>query len=135
MAELAGKDLLLQIDTGGGSYSTLGGLQAKEYTITNEEIDVTNHGSNQWKTVLDGAGVRSMSISGSGVHNDGATLDQAEDACKNGTLTNFRIDDSAGGGRTYTGSFKVTEFGRSAEHNGAQEFSISLVSAGEITIA
>lgn len=133
MSEKAGKDLVLEIDTGGGSYSVLGGLQTKEYALSNEEIDVTNHGSNQWKKVLGGAGIRSMAFSGSGVHNGGATLNQAEDACKDGTLLNYRVSDNDSG-RTYTGPFKTTEFSRSAEHSGSQDFSISLVSADEITI-
>lgn len=134
MAEKGGKDLLLKVDTGGGSYSTLGGLRAKEYSFSNEEIDVTNHGSNQYKEVLDAAGIKSMSISGSGVHDGSTTINTVEDALLSGTLTNFQIvdDDS---GRTYQAAFKVTEFSRSGEYNGAQEYSLSIVSSGTITVS
>jgi predicted secreted protein len=128
MAEKGGKDLLLKY---GGT--TLGGLRATEYTITNEEIEVTNHGSNQYKEVLDGAGIRSMTVSGSGIHDgDAATLDAVEDLCIAGTLGTFTVVDPD---RTYSASFKVTEFGRSGEYNGAQEYSISLQSSGTVTIS
>lgn len=136
MNEKGGKDLLLKIDTDGlGDYQTLGGLTTKSQTINNGEIDVTNHSSNQWRTLLDGKGVRSMDLSGSGIHNgDGATLDLAEDDCISGTLRRFQIvDDDAG--RTFTGFFKITSFERSGEHNGPHNYSLSMISSGEITVS
>lgn len=134
--EKGGKDLLLKIDTDGAeNYQTLGGLTTKSMTLNNGEIDVTNHSSNQWRTLLDQKGIRAMDLSGSGVHNgDGSTLNTAEDACINGTLTRFQIvDDDAG--RTYTAYFKVTSFERSGEHNGPQNYSLSMLSSGDVTIS
>lgn len=135
MAEKAGKDFYLKVDTGGGSYSTCGGLRSSSMTINNTEIDVTNHGSNQYRTLLDGAGIRSMDISGSGIHTgDAATLDLIDDNCMAGTLTNFQIVDNDSG-RTYQASFKITSFERAGEYNGAQEYSLSLMSSGSITVS
>jgi len=135
MAEKAGKMLLLQLDVGGGSYSTIGGLKTKEYSFSNEEIDVTNHGSNEWKTILDGAGTKQMEVSGSGVHNgDSSTLDALEDAVLDGTLVTLKVYDSDSG-RSYSGSFKVTEFSRTGSFDGAQEYSLSAKSSGEVTVA
>ncbi len=130
----AGKDFLLKVAVA-GVQTTLGGLQAKSMTINNEEIDITNHGSNQWKEVLDGAGVRSLAVSGSGVHDDSAPLKTVEDAAFDGTLLTFQLIDVATGGKSYTFSAKVTSFEHSGEHNAAHTYSISIVSSGEVTRA
>lgn len=138
MPAQAGRDLLLKVEApaASGSYSTLGGLRAKTYTINNEAIDVTNHGSNEYREILDGAGIRSMSVSGSGVHTgDAATLNAIESAMLAGTLLLFQIVDVTSGGRTYSASFKVTSFERGGEHNAEQTYSLSLESSGQITIS
>lgn len=131
--ERGGKDFLLEVDTGGGSYTMLGALKANSMSLNNEEIDITSKGSNQWKELLDGAGIRSVSISGSGVYDAESPINLVEDNCKDGVLTNFRIRDAAAGGRTRTGLFKITSFELSGEHNGATTYSISLSSSGEVT--
>jgi TP901-1 family phage major tail protein len=137
MAEAAGKDFVLQIEDtpGGGTYTTLGGLRAKTFTRTHEGIEITNHGSNQDKTFLDAAGIRSMGVSGSGIFDRSATLHRVVDNCAAGTLTNFRLIDSGSGGRTYTGSFHISQFEESGEYNGAVEYNVSLESSGAITVA
>jgi len=138
MPAQAGKNLLLKVETpsGSGSFSTLGGLRTKTYTWNNEAIDVTNHGSNEDRELLDGAGIKSMSIAGSGVHTgDDATLDRMEDALRTGTLTLFQIVDASSGGRTYQGYFKVTSFERAADYNAEQTYSVALESSGAITVS
>jgi TP901-1 family phage major tail protein len=137
MPAQAGKNLLLKVETAPGSavFSTLGGLRTKTYTFNNEAIDVTNHGSNENRELLNNAGVRSMSISGSGVHTgDAVTLDQIEDACISGAHLTMQIVDATPG-RTYQGAFKVVSFERSAEHSAEQTYSISLESSGAITVS
>ena len=137
MSEKAGKLLLLQLDTtGSGNYVTIGGLKTKEYSLSNEEIDVTNHGSSEWKTCLSGAGLKRMEVSGSGVHNgDASTLNALEDAVLDGTLKTMKVTDTDTSGRSYVASFKITEFSRTAEFNGAQEYSLSMVSSGAVTVS
>jgi len=131
--EKSGKNFLLKVDVGGGTYETLGGLQSKSYSLSADGIDVTNHESNQDQTFLDQAGVLSMSVSGSGVHNGNANLNTVEDACLNQSLTSFQlIDDS---GRTYTADMKVTSFERTGDHSGAQTYSVSLDSSGGVTVS
>jgi TP901-1 family phage major tail protein len=138
MPAQAGKNLLLKVESPAASatYITLGGLRTKTYTWANEAIDVTNHGSNENRELLNAAGVRSMSISGSGVHDgDAATLNLIEDALQTGVHQSFQIVDVSAGGRTYTGNFKVVSFERGAEHSAEQTYSISIESSGAITIS
>ena len=137
MGVSAGRDLLLKYETtlGGGSYSTLGGLQAKTFTLESSVIEITNHGSNEYREILDGAGVKSMKVSGSGIYNaDSATLENLETAMMSGTMRNFHVIDTSTSGRTYQALFKIASFERGGEHNGAQNYSISLESSGTITI-
>lgn len=133
--EKAGKDWLLKIEDSGtpGQFTTFGGLRSNSLTINNEAIDVTNKGSNQWRTLLDGAGIRSMSISGSGVFTNSQTLSQARQDCINGTLRKFQmIDDDSGD--TFEGFYKITSMERGGEYNGEMTWSLSLESSGEITV-
>ena len=133
----AGKNFLLKVEdsAGAGTYTTLGGLQTTTLTMAAEAIDSTTHGSNQNKEVLDGAGIKSMSISGSGLYESGATLTNVETAALDQTLTRFQVIDSSSGGRTYTGLFKITSVERGGGYNDAQAFSISLESSGSITVS
>lgn len=131
--EKAGINLLIQIETSPGNFTLLGGLRSKSLTFNSEGVEVTNHSSNEWKTMLDGNGIRSMSLSGSGVHNgDEATLGLAEDNAIANTLTRFRIVDADNSGRTYTAYFKIASFERAGEYNAEQTYSLSLESSGEV---
>ena len=134
--EQCGKDFVLQreVSTGPSVWETIGGLRTKSFSMNNEMIDVTNHGSNQLRQLLDECGIFSMSASGGGVYDADTNTTQAlESAVKSGTLQNMRFID--GDGRTYTGFFKITTFERASEYNGEATYSISLESSGDITIA
>ena len=77
MAAQRGKDLLVKLDmTGTGAFETIAGLRATRINFNAQSVDVTNLGSDGgWRELLAGAGVRSASISGSGVFRDEATDD------------------------------------------------------------
>ncbi len=133
--EKGGKDFLLKVEDSGnpGTFDIIGGLRSKSLTINNEAIDVTNHGSNQFRELLDGCGIRSMSISGSGIFNTSTTLSQIRTDVINGTLRNFQIVDDVGGD-VFEGLYKITSFERAGEYNGEQTWSVSLESSGEVTV-
>lgn len=130
MAAGAGKDFVIKIETSSGVYTTLGGLQSSSHSGSAEAIDITSIDSSQWKELLDGAGTRSFALSGSGVLKDSAPVDNLRSAFLNQALTNFQLLEVNG---TWQGLFKVTAFELSGEHNGAQTYSVSLESSGEIS--
>jgi TP901-1 family phage major tail protein len=136
MSAKGGKNLLLKIESSAssGTYNTMGGLRTKTMSINNGAIDVTNHGSNEWKEILDGAGIRDFQISGAGVFTSDASLDQMITDCMAGTLRNFQIVDGDSG-KTYSGKFKITKVDRGGEYNGEMTWQISLQSSGEITVS
>lgn len=134
--EKAGKLFLLKVEdtpAGSGTYTTVGGLRSTSMTRGAEAIDATNHGSNQNKELLNNAGIKSMSISGSGIATTSETLQDIEDAFENQELTRFQIIDNETGGRKYTALFKITSFERAGDYNNEQTYSISLESSGAVT--
>ena len=74
MAAQNGKDLLIKLDlTGGGQFTTIAGLRATRISFNAETVDVTNlESQGGWRELLGGAGVRSASVSGSGIFVDSA---------------------------------------------------------------
>lgn len=134
MSEKAGKDLLLKKEVSTGVYETMAGLRSKSVSMSADGIEVTNHDSNQFRTFLDGAGIRSMSLSGSGVFKEDQTLNQAHDDWSAQTLKKYRVIDDAAG-KTFEALFKITTMERAGEYNGEQTWSVTLESSGEITIS
>lgn len=130
----AGKDWLLKLGDGGGSevFTTIGGLRSTQLSFAAEGIENTNQGSSQWKSLIDGAGIKSMSVSGSGVFTDSATEAQMQTDALAQTIRNFQIID-AGTGDYFQGGFKITSLEYAGEYNGAKTWSISLESSGAIS--
>ena len=79
MAVQSGKDLLVKLDlTGDGQFETIAGLRATRISFNAETVDVTSlESAGGWRELLAGAGVRSASISGSGVFRDADTDERA----------------------------------------------------------
>ena len=75
MAVQNGRDLLIKMDmTGDGSFETVAGLRASRLSFNAETVDVTTiESEGGWRELLGGAGMRSASISGSGVFRDADT--------------------------------------------------------------
>lgn len=132
MAAQAGKDILIKIDTGGGVFASAAGLRSKTISLNAQPVDVTNADSiGQWREILAGAGVVSMSVSGSGVFTDAATDEDMRAALVNRTTPDFQVIVPAFG--TFQGPFAVTSIEYAGEHDGEATYSLSLESAGEIT--
>jgi len=144
MAAQKGLDMLLKIDIG-GTYTTIGGLRSTSISLADEAVDVTNKDSLGTRTLLVGAGVNSLSISGSGVFTDSAsevalrTAFQAQQNTSDGSsaqvaaFENFQFVVPDLG--TYTGSFMIASLEYAGEFNGEVTYSMSFESAGYITFA
>jgi len=115
------------------AFTTVGGLRSKTFSFSADGIDVSNHGSNQWKQILDEAGMKSVALSGSGVYTSAANYRAVESAALAGTVTCFLVIEVLTG-RIYVGCFKISSFEVGGEYDGDATFSISLDSAAEVTI-
>ena len=126
MTKYCGKDLLIV----NSADAVVGGLRSTGVTINNEAVDVTTKGDMPWRQQA-ACGVKSMSISGSGVFSNDTILIALQAVAMSTTpLANYKI--ISGYGDEFDGDWIVTSFERTGEYNGAEEFSVSLENASDI---
>lgn len=66
-----GRELLVKLDSGDGNFTGVAGLRSRQIALNARIVDATNADSaGGWRELLAGAGVRTASISGSGVFRD-----------------------------------------------------------------
>ncbi len=125
-----GKDLLIKLDlTGGGTFTTIAGLRATRISFNAETIDVTSlESQGGWRELLSGAGVRSASVSGSGVFVDANTDDRARQIFFAGTVEVFQVIIPDFG--IVEGPFQITAIEYAGSYNGEATYELSLASAG-----
>lgn len=133
MAVQNGKDLLIKMDmSGAGLFETIAGLRATRISFNAETIDVTSLGSEGgWRELLAGAGVKSASISGSGVFRDAATDERARAVFFNGEIPAFQVIIPDFG--TVEGPFQITAIEYAGSYNGEATYELSMTSAGVLT--
>ena len=136
MAGQKGRDLLIQFDTGGSVFVTIAGLRSSTVTINNETVDITNKDSAGVRDLLEGAGINSMSISGSGVFLDETIIGtlRTKASANNHVTLRFVVPGGSAGG-TYEGSWAIASLGEAGEHNGEVTYSLSFESDGVITFS
>jgi TP901-1 family phage major tail protein len=133
MAVQAGKDLLLKIDqTGDGMFETIAGLRATRAAFNAETVDVTSLESiGGWRELLAGAGVKSATISGSGVFRDANTDERARQIFFDGEIPDFQVVIPDFG--VVEGPFQITALEYAGSHNGEATYEVTLASAGVLT--
>lgn len=133
MVAQSGKDLLIKLDmTGTGSFETIAGLRATRITFNAETVDVTSLESvGGWRELLGGAGVRSASISGSGVFRDENTDERARQIFFDAEVPNFQVIVPDFG--IVEGPFQITTVEYSGQYDGEAVYDLSLASAGSLT--
>ncbi len=132
MAAQNGKDLLIKVDlTGDGQFGTVAGLRATRISFNAESVDVTSlESQGGWRELLSGAGVKSASISGSGVFKDDASDERARQIFFDGETPDFQVIIPDFG--TVEGAFQVTGIDYAGSHNGEATYELSLASAGAL---
>ncbi|MEP3638632.1 MAG: phage major tail protein, TP901-1 family [Paracoccaceae bacterium] len=128
-----GKDLLIKVDmTSDGQFETIAGLRATRVSFNAETVDVTSlESQGGWRELLSGAGVRSASISGSGVFKDEGTDERARQLFFDGETPDFQVIIPDFG--VIEGPFQVTSIEYSGSHNGEATYELTLASAGALT--
>ncbi|UWQ34515.1 phage major tail protein, TP901-1 family [Leisingera sp. M527] len=130
-----GKDLLVKVDmNGAGLFETIAGLRATRISFNAESVDVTSlESQGGWRELLAGAGVRSASISGSGIFRDEATDERARQLFFEGLTPEFQVIIPDFG--IVQGPFQVTALEYAGSHNGEATYELSLASAGQLSFA
>jgi TP901-1 family phage major tail protein len=135
MTAQRGKDLLIKIGDGASpeSFTTVAGLRATTLAFNATAIDITSADSaDMWRELLN-AGVKSATLSGSGVFKDAASDAALRTAFFNQNLCNWQIVIPSFG--TLTGPFKLNSLQYEGPYDGEVKISLSLASAGALTFA
>jgi TP901-1 family phage major tail protein len=139
MAAQKGSAFLLK-DNSTGTAVTLGGMRSTSMSINGEIVDVTTKesatfdgvsGNDIGRALLGNAGIRSMSISASGVFTDSASEETTRVQAFSGDMKAYDLvfED----GSSAKGTFIVSSYERAGEYNGEETYSLSLESSGTIT--
>ena len=133
MAVQSGKDLLVKLDmSGDGTFETVAGLRATRVGFNAETVDVTSlESQGGWRELLAGAGVKSASISGSGVFRDAATDARARQIFFDGEVPDFQVIIPSFG--VIEGAFQITAIEYAGSHNGEATYELTMASAGVLT--
>jgi TP901-1 family phage major tail protein len=130
-----GRDLLLKVDeTGVGSFVTVAGLRSKRISFGAASVDVTDQASaGQWRELLDGAGVKTANVAGSGIFKDQSSDTTVRSLFFAGTVRRWQVVVPDFG--TIEGPFQITALEYGGNHDGEIVYDIALESAGELTFA
>ena len=133
MAAEKGSGFLVKIGDGGApeSFTTIGGMRSTSLTVNSEPVDITNKQSGGWRELLAGAGVRRLSVAGTGVFTDSAAENDLQAKALAASLDNYEIVFDSGD--KFAGSFQVATLDYSGEFNGERTYSLSLESSGPVT--
>ena len=130
---LKGSAVLIKKGTS-ASGTAIAGLRTHTLTLNSETVDVTTaDNTNRWRELLAATGIKTMSISGSGVLAESATHSTLVSDFIAQTADAYGVVLSTLG--TFNGNFQLTQFESNGEYNGEENYSITLESAGDITWA
>jgi TP901-1 family phage major tail protein len=131
MAAQKGKDLLLKLDDGTGSFVTIAGMRTRRLSLNTQSVDITSAESvNRWRELLAGAGVLRASIAGAGVFKDDPADLIARQIFFDGVIRNWQITIPSFG--IITGLFQIASLDYRGDHAGEITFDLALESAGAL---
>lgn len=133
MAVQKGRDLLLKISDGAvpPAFITIAGLRARTVSLNAKTVDITDSQSNGWRELLAGAGIRALSVSGSGVFRDAASDARMREVffAQSQAVWQIIVPDFG----QFQGPFLIAALEYAGQHDGEATFSLTLASAGEVT--
>lgn len=129
-----GKDLLLKIDDGSGTFATVAGLRTQRLALNADPVDVTHQESaGRWRELLAGAGVRRASIAGTGIFKDDQSDALVRQTFFAGEIRSWQVVVPSFG--VIAGAFQISSLDYRGEHAGEVTFELALESAGELTFS
>lgn len=134
MAAQKGKDLLLKISDGAGVFVTIAGLRTRRIALNADTVDVTDaESTGRWRELLDGAGVKRASVSGTGIFKDQSSDLMLRQTFFDGLLRDWQIIIPNFG--VLQGPFQISNLDYRGEHAAEITFDIALDSAGALTFS
>jgi TP901-1 family phage major tail protein len=133
MTAQKGKDLLLKVDSDGeGSFTTVAGLRARSLAFNAATVDITDQESaGRWRELLEGAGIKTARIAGSGIFKDAASDETLRSYFFAGSVRDFQVIVPDLG--TVEGPFQIASLEYGGRHDGEVSFELGLESAGALS--
>lgn len=133
MAAERGSAFLLKIGSGGANptYATVAGLKTTNLGINGDLVVITNKDSGGWRQLLSGAGVRSVTVTASGIFTGSAAEIQVRGLALNGAIEQFEL--SFESGERMRGAFVVSKLDYAGDFNGERTYTLALESSGAVT--
>lgn len=131
--KFCGRNFLVELEDAGnpGQYLPIGGFTANDLTINNAQVDITDKQDAPNRTLLEGCGIRSIDVSGSGFFDDNAQTVEMQAAALLGVHKNLRITSEYGD--EFLATFEVNTFTRGGPHDNAESMSVAIASSGPVT--
>lgn len=133
MSAQKGSAFLLKVGDGGSplAYATVAGLRTTQLSVNGEAVNVTSKDSGGWRELLSGAGVRSVSVAGSGIFTGSAAETRLKSNALAGVLDDYEL--SFEGGERMRGRFVVTRLDYAGDYNGERTYTLALESSGAVS--
>ncbi len=130
-----GAAFLLKISNGAATpvYQTVAGLRTTQMSITGDTVVITSKDSGGWRELLSGAGVRTVSVSASGIFLGSSAEDQIRSNAMAGTLDDYEL--SFEDGAKLRGRFLIQKLDYAGDFNGERNYAMQLESSGEVVPA
>ncbi len=127
-----GSAFLLKIGNGGNppAFATVAGMRTTQLSVNGEAVNVTSKDSGGWRDLLSGAGVRSVSVAGSGIFTGSAAEVRVKSHALGGVSDDYEL--SFESGERMRGRFLVTRLDYSGDYNGERNYTLALESSGPV---
>ena len=131
MAAERGSAFLLKLGSGAPLvFATIAGMKTTQVSINGDLVAITNKGSGGWRELLSEAGVRSVSVSGSGIFTGSSAEAQLRSLTLAGSLAEYEL--SFESGERMKGSFLVSRLEYAGDFNGERNYTLALESSGAV---
>ena len=135
MSAEKGSAFLLKVGDGGAPpvFATVAGMRTTQMSVNGEAVNVTSKDSEGWRQLLSGAGVRSVSVSGSGIFTGSAAEIRIKANALAGLIDDYEL--SFESGERMRGKFLLTRLDYAGDHGGERTYALNLESSGAVTSA
>ena len=135
MTAQKGSAFLLKVGDGASppAYRTVAGLRTTQMSINGDTVIVTHKESGGWRELLSGAGVRSVSVSASGIFLGSAAEASIRANALAGLVDAYEL--SFEDGEKLRGKFLVQRLDYAGDFNGERNYSVVLESSGAVAPA
>ena len=133
MSAEKGSAFLLKIGNGGTPpvFATVAGMRTTQMSVNGEAVNITSKDSGAWRELLSGAGVRSVSVAGSGIFTGSAAETRLKANALGGLLDDYEL--SFESGERMRGRFLVARLDYAGDYNGERTYTLALESSGAVS--